>query len=56
MQDTQLMLDLIRVQRGLLDRMITHTFALAAVQKAFDLQSKAECGKIILLPWRDGNE
>ncbi len=55
-QDTGLMLELIRARRDLLDRMITHTFSLADVQEAFGLQAKAECGKIILQPWRDKDE
>jgi len=35
----------------LLDRVITHTFPMARVQDAFELQLSGQCGKVVLHPW-----
>ncbi len=35
-----------------LDRLITHSFAIEEVQKAWELQLRGECGKILLYPWQ----
>ena len=35
----------------LLDKMITHKFALNEVENAWELQSQRQCGKVILYPW-----
>ena len=55
-EDADGMLNLIRSRRDLIDRVITHTLPLTAIQRAFELQSKAQCGKIILHPWEDAGE
>ncbi len=34
-----------------LDKLITHTFPLSEVQKAWELQATGNCGKIVLHPW-----
>jgi len=34
-----------------LDRLITHTFPMSEVQKAWELQITGNCGKIVLDPW-----
>jgi len=34
-----------------LDKLITHTFPTSEVQKAWELQSTGNCGKVILYPW-----
>ncbi|MGB2819504.1 MAG: zinc-binding dehydrogenase [Phycisphaerae bacterium] len=49
--DTPRMMQTIRGSRDLLDRQITHTFPLANVQDAWELQITGECGKVILRPW-----
>lgn len=36
---------------GQVDPFISHTFALDAVQEAWDLQATRECAKVILKPW-----
>lgn len=35
-----------------LDKLITHTFPMRQVQKAWELQLTGDCGKIILYPWQ----
>ncbi len=34
-----------------LDKLITHTFSMAKVSDAFELQLSGQCGKVVLLPW-----
>lgn len=55
-EDTDDMLNLIRARRNLIDHVITHILPLTGIQKAFELQSRAQCGKIILHPWEDAVE
>jgi len=55
-EDTEGMLNLIRARRDLIDHVITHTLPLSEIQRAFELQSKAQCGKIVLHPWGNADE
>lgn len=48
--DGEAMFRLIRRVEPLLDRFITHRFALSDVQKAFEVQASGTCGKVVLLP------
>ena len=43
---------MIRACGELLDRQITHTFPLANVADAWELQLTGECGKVLLHPWQ----
>ncbi len=43
----------IQRQGELIDRLITHKFALAQVQEAWELQLTGNCGKVLLYPNRD---
>lgn len=45
-----LMIETIRKSRDKIQQLITHTFPLEEVEKAFQLQLTAQCGKIILKP------
>ena len=49
--DTPRMMQTIRAARALLDKQVTHTFPLARVQDAWELQLTGECGKVLLCPW-----
>lgn len=49
--DAPLMMRMIRACGELLDRQITHTFPLARVRDAWELQLTGECGKVLLQPW-----
>jgi len=44
------MMDRVRKAAPLLDRLITHRFALADVAEAFALQETGQCGKVLLYP------
>ncbi|WP_084960756.1 zinc-dependent alcohol dehydrogenase [Thermoactinospora rubra] len=35
-----------------IDRFVTHRFPLGRIAEAFELQSRYECGKVVLYPWR----
>lgn len=35
-----------------LDKLITHSFPISQVQKAWELQMTGNCGKVILYPWK----
>ena len=49
--DADRMMQVIRGSGARLDRLITHTFALADVADAWELQLTGECGKVMLHPW-----
>ena len=48
------MMKMIRDVKPELDKLITHTFPMASVQKAWELQLTGECGKVILHPFDEG--
>jgi threonine dehydrogenase-like Zn-dependent dehydrogenase len=50
------MMDRIRAARPLLDKLITHRFALADVNEAFALQETGQCGKVLLYPQQRSEE
>jgi threonine dehydrogenase-like Zn-dependent dehydrogenase len=50
-RDTEAMFRTIRQSRSMLERVITHVFAMRDVNKAWELQLTGQCGKIILHPW-----
>ena len=45
------LMEVITHSSDLIDKLITHTFPLRDIQKAWELQIKGECGKIVLHPW-----
>ena len=45
------MAERVRLARPLLDKFMTHRFALADVDEAFALQETGQCGKVMLLPF-----
>lgn len=45
-------MQVIRKSGALLDKQITHRFAIGQVQEAFELQISGNCGKTILYPWQ----
>ena len=49
--DTHRMMQMIAQCGEQMDRFITHTFPLTAVQDAWELQLTGECGKVVLHPW-----
>lgn len=51
LKDAPRMMQLIDECALLLDRQITHTFPMARVQEAWELQLTGQCGKILLHPW-----
>lgn len=51
LRDVEAMFATIRQSRAMLDTVITHTFPLRDVAKAWELQLTGQCGKIVLHPW-----
>ena len=49
--DAPALMRLIAAAAPQIDRLITHTYPLAAVAEAWDLQAGGDCGKIVLHPW-----
>lgn len=52
LRDTPAMMKLIGRVGHQLDHLISHTFALTDVQKAFELQLGGQCAKVVLKPWQ----
>jgi len=50
--DTPRVMQAVRKAGPLLDKFITHSFAMSQVQEAFELQLTGECGKVLLRPWQ----
>jgi len=48
------MAERVRLARPLLDKFMTHRFALEDVEEAFALQATGQCGKVMLLPFGEG--
>ena len=51
MNDLPKMMQVIGECPDQLDRLITHTFPLQEIEKAFELQLTGECAKVLLKPW-----
>jgi L-iditol 2-dehydrogenase len=51
LHDAPTLMQLIAASGEPLDRLITHTFPLARVRDAWELQLTGECGKVVLHPW-----
>ena len=51
--DASKLLGVIADSSDLLDKQITHRMPMKDAQKAFELQSTGETGKVILHPWED---
>ena len=51
--DTAIIMETIQRSAHLVDKLITHTFPLSQVEKAFKLQIKGQCGKVLLHPQID---
>ena len=49
--DVPKLMQVIRRSGPQIDRLITHHFPMSAVQEAWELQLRGECGKVILQPW-----
>lgn len=54
MADTPRMMSMIGEVGAELDKLITHRFPLADIQRAWETQLSGQCGKVILQPW-EGN-
>jgi L-iditol 2-dehydrogenase len=52
-RDGERMFETIRRAGPLLDRLVTHRFALDDVAAAWELQLTGECGKVLLFPWSE---
>ena len=50
-RDAEAMFRTIRQSSAMLDKVITHTFPMRDVKKAWELQLTGKCGKVILHPW-----
>ena len=55
MADTPRMMTMIGELGGELDKLITHRYALADIQNAWETQLSGQCGKVILQPWEGEN-
>lgn len=55
MADTPRMMNMIGEVGQQLDKLITHRFALADIQRAWETQLSGQCGKVILQPWEGAN-
>ena len=52
MADIPAMMQMIAAVGDQLDKLITHTFPMTDIQKAWDLQCTGNCGKVLLYPWK----
>ncbi len=52
MADAPAMMQMIAAVGDQLDKLITHTFPLSDIQKAWELQCSGNCGKVLLYPWK----
>jgi L-iditol 2-dehydrogenase len=51
--DSFQLMEVIRGSHRLLDKLITHTFPMSRVQEAWELQTRGDCGKVLLNPWEN---
>jgi L-iditol 2-dehydrogenase len=51
LQDTPRLMRVIRDSAAAINRLITHTFPMRAIQQAWELQVSGRCGKVVLHPW-----
>jgi len=51
LKDVPRLMHVVRSNQDKLDKLITHTFSIDDVHKAWDLQTTGECAKVILKPW-----
>ncbi len=49
--DVPKLMQMVRENTDQVDRFISHTFSLDAVQDAWELQATGKCAKVILKPW-----
>ena len=49
--DSPRIMEVVKNESDLLDKLITHTFPMSKVQEAWELQITGNCGKVILYPW-----
>ena len=52
MGDSPAMMQMIARVGGELDKLITHTFPMTDLEKAWDLQCTGNCGKVLVYPWK----
>lgn len=52
MGDAPVMMEMIAAVGDELDKLITHTFPMTDLEKAWDLQCTGNCGKVLLYPWK----
>lgn len=53
MRDAPRLWQVIRRRGAIIDRLITHRFALSQVRDAWELQLTGNCGKVLLYPWSE---
>lgn len=53
LKDTPRLLRVIAESGPQIDALITHTFPLSEVQRAWELQASGQCAKVLLRPWAD---
>lgn len=51
LRDVPKLMQVVRDSSASLDQLISHTFAIDAVQDAWKLQTTGECAKVVLKPW-----
>ncbi len=51
LKDVPKLMQVVPANTDKLDRLISHTFSLDEVQKAWELQTTGACGKVVLKPW-----
>ncbi|MFC1718645.1 zinc-binding dehydrogenase [Candidatus Poribacteria bacterium] len=49
--DSPRIMEVVKNEPDLLNKLITHTFPMSKVQEAWELQVTGNCGKVVLYPW-----
>ena len=51
LNDIPRLFQIVQTQQHLIERLITHTYPLGRVEKAWERQLSRQCGKVVLHPW-----